>query len=216
MTSSTSRLVRYAGTIAAAAAILSGCSQPSSGQPTAAETTAAETTARGPARATVSRPKAVSRTIEPGPRRCRASDVEAAVSPGDYPTPTEFHSAIVVRNTSGAACIVKGAGRLELHTGGNGADLGIKVVASADDTPQPVRLEPGALASMSVRYSTSSGSPVPSDCAENGVYAQVTLPDTSDPVEAWFPNRADGFPPVCGAVTVSSWGPGGAPGVFGN
>jgi hypothetical protein len=41
----------------------------------------------------------------------------------------------------------------------------------------------------------------------------VTLPGDDQPVEAWPEDRAAGLPPVCGAVSVTSWYFGGAPGV---
>lgn len=222
MTGTTSRLVRYTGSIAAAGAILCGCSVSSGGQATAADGTSnapsseTTTTAEGPSRARASKVKAPSQTAESGARPCRAADVEAAVSPGEYPTPAVFGSAIVIRNRGTSTCIVEGPSKLEIHTGGSGADLGVKVAASADDVPETVALAAGELASMSVEFTTSSETPVPSDCAEGGTYAYVTLPGDSDLVEAWFPNRADGFPPVCGGVMVGSWSTGGAPGVFGS
>ena len=151
------------------------------------------------------------RGVDPLP--CDAVHVEAALAAGEGPTPDVWDTAVVVTNLGPDACKLDGASELELFTGGDGRPLGIKEITSDDGTaPDLVILDVGDQASMSLSYPTGTTP----DCLAGGSFAHVTLPGDTDAVEAWPEDKKQGLPPVCGAVSVTSWFFGGAPGVTPN
>lgn len=150
------------------------------------------------------------------PPPCAAADVEAVIAPGESGTPTTWTSSIVVTSRRSDACVLDGASQVEFRTGGSGTPLGIDQVTDAEGESSPVVLVGGEQAAMSVAYSTSADDPLPGDCLADGAFADVRLPGNEEVVEAWFPDRKLGLPPVCSAVQTGAWHEGGAPGVAPN
>lgn len=204
-------MIRFslAALVVGSAALLAGCGD---GDRDGASTASGQVTA--PATGST-----VSQTSEAPPdgdrgfqaQPCRAADVEAMIAPGEGPGPDRWHTAIVVTNKGPAPCTLQGASELEFFTGGNGSPLGIKEVTT-DSAAEPVQVQVGEQASMSIGYATVHDNPPP-DCLTDGSFAQVTLPGDTEPVDAWPAERQAGLPPVCGAVEVTAWAAGGAPGV---
>jgi hypothetical protein len=147
----------------------------------------------------------------PGIAKCGSAHTDAVVAPGEAPSEQIWDTAIVVTNRGSAPCTLEGVSKLELYTGGDGKPLGIKEVTMDGQPPELVTLMPGEQATMAMLIHTAP-KPVPADCLEGGSFAEVTLPGDAKAIEAWLPDRA-WMPVVCGAVEVSPWGKGGAPGV---
>ena len=144
---------------------------------------------------------------------CGSANTEAVVAPGEAPSEQIWDSGIVVTNRGSAPCTLQGVSKIEFYTGGDGRPLGIRAVAAAGAPADLVILNPGEQATMAMVVHTTAVKPVPADCLEGASFAQVTLPGDAKDVEAWLPDRSGWMPPVCGAVEVSPWGKGGAPGV---
>jgi uncharacterized protein DUF4232 len=198
--------------LVACAGVLTACTtEPGTATPADQPATVTESTST-PAPAEDTSPAGPDRTGEPLP--CEAVHVQAALAPGEGPTPTVWDTAVVVTNLGPDACEIDGVpGKLEFLTGGDGRPLGINEVTSEDGTePDSVILDAGNQATMSITYSTAPAGTRP-DCLEGGSFAHVTLPGDDDAIEAWPPDKQAGLPPVCGAVQVTSWDFGGAPGV---
>jgi Protein of unknown function (DUF4232) len=197
------------------AGLLSACTTPVPEPAASGPSTASATPATAPA--DVSPPPSPAGPDRDGePLPCDGVHVEAVLAPGEGPAPDIWDSAVVVTNLGPDACVLDGTSELEFFTGGDGRPLGINEVTTDDGTqPVSVILDAGDQASMAVTYSTAAQGTRP-DCLEGGSFAHVTLPGDDQPVEAWPPDKAMGLPPVCGAVSVTSWFFGGAPGVVPN
>lgn len=144
------------------------------------------------------------------PQPCTSVHVEAAVAPGEWPNPETWHTAVVVTNLGPDVCSLDGASELRFFTGGNGQQLAVNQVASDDEVPADlVVLAAGEQASMTVLVPTAA-EPTP-DCLEGGAFVDVVLPGDEEATSA----NAQ-IPPICGAVQVTSWSAGGAPGVSPN
>ena len=167
-------------------------------------TEAVTSPASAPAASSVSAAPAAD-TPEPdaNPLPCAAVHVEAAIGDGS-PNQDQWNTDIVLTNLGPQSCRLDGASKLELFTGGDGRPLGIHQVMSAEGAGDLAVLDVGDTASMGVSYPTAEPGTRP-DCLEGGSFAQVTLDGDSDVVEAWPPDPQVGLPPVCGAVTVTSW-----------
>jgi hypothetical protein len=150
---------------------------------------------------------------DPDPLPCGSEHVEAALSPLETPDGEVRQTSVVVTNLGPDPCVLVEASELEFHAGGDGAPLGIHQVAVDEPAQQeaPV-LQAGSQASMAVTIPVGEG---PS-CLDGGTFAQVTMPGDEKAVEARFPTGEMSLPPVCGAVQVTSWHSGGAPGVAPN
>lgn len=146
---------------------------------------------------------------EAQPQPCTSLHVEAAVAPGEYPDPGTWQTAVVLTNLGPDVCSLEGASELRFFTGGNGSRLPVDQVMSDDGGhAEPIVVAVGEQASMAMVVPTAT-EPTP-DCLEGGSFVDVVL-GGDDAASA----EAD-VPPVCGAVQVTQWGPGGAPGVAPN
>lgn len=144
------------------------------------------------------------------PQACTSVHLEAALAPGEWPNPETWNTAVVVTNLGPDMCSLDGASELRFFTGGDGRQLDVNQVLTDGDVPADlVVLTAGEQASMSVLVPTAAV-PTP-DCLEGGSFVDVILSDDEDAVSA----EAQ-IPPVCGAVQVTSWSFGGAPGVAPN
>jgi len=172
------------------------------------------TTAAPTVTATVTETPAAGSTDQPDvdPQPCDSVHVEAAVAPGEGPGPDLWLTAIVVTNLGPDLCTLDGVSELAFFTGGDGRLLDIQQVTSDDGVPADlVVLDVEDQASMSVTYPTAPEDGAPPDCLVGAGRVQIMLPGDRDPAsaEAWLP-------PVCGAVAVTPWSFGGAPGVAPN
>lgn len=147
------------------------------------------------------------------PPPCASADLRGAIAPGESGDPTTWTSVIVVTSVRSDACVLDGVSQVEFRTGGSGAPLGVQQVTDAAAESSPVVLAAGEQAAMSLAYPTSFDDPAPGDCVTDGQFVDVVLPANQEVVEAWFPDRRLGLPPVCGAVATGAWQEGGAPGV---
>jgi hypothetical protein len=147
------------------------------------------------------------------PLPCDATHVAATIAPGERSRPGVWNTEIVVTNVGGpGACWLDGASELEFFTEEGSLPLGIKEVTSDDGAGELAVLELGDQASMSVTYPTARPG-ARRECLEGGSFARVTMPGDSKTIEARPPYPITGLPPVCGAVRVTFWLSGGAPGV---
>lgn len=194
------RFARWAGVagLVLAAATVSGCGDPTAAQPPEETETAVSNAG----------------TERPPAGQCLAGDLDAGVAPGEMVRTGLFHTSIVVRNTGFETCTIDGTSELSLRSGKNGRDLGTIVVGAAGNVPGLVALAPGGKAAMGIWYHTTTVDPVERNCEVDAAFAVVTLPGDDEPMAAWFPDMATGFPPVCGAVEVSPWTQGGPTGAF--
>jgi uncharacterized protein DUF4232 len=200
-------------TLTALIALLCACGKESTtaGAPVVTTVTATATvTAKGATARPATKPPKVA-SISP----CVNARTEAAIAPGEAPSERIWDSAIVVTNRGTVPCTLQGVSQLELYAGGDGKPLGIKEITTDGAPRDLVTLRPSEQASMAMVVHTSAAKLVPTDCLEGASFAEVTLPGDSKAIEAWLPDRAMWLPPVCGAVEVSPWGKGGAPGVPG-
>jgi hypothetical protein len=150
---------------------------------------------------------------EGDPLPCDATHVAATIAPGERSRPGLWTTEIVVTNVGGpGACWLDGASELEFYSDEDGRPLGIKEVTSDDGAGELAVLELGDQASMSVTYPTARPGTRP-ECLGGGSFARVTMPGDSKTIEARPPYPITGLPPVCGAVRVTFWLSGGAPGV---
>ncbi len=157
-------------------------------------------------------PSAGEAAADADPLPCDATHVVAAIAPGER-SRFVWTTEIVVTNVGGpGACWLDGASELEFFTRGDGRPLGIREVTSDDGAGELAVLELGGQASMSVTYPTAKPGARP-ECLEGGSFAQVTMPGDSKTIDAWPPYPIRGLPPVCGAVSVTFWLSGGAPGI---
>ncbi len=143
------------------------------------------------------------------PQPCDSVHVEAAVAPGEGPGPDVWLTAVVVTNLGPDVCTLDGVSELEFFTGGDGRPLEIQQVTSDDGVPADlVVLGVEDQAAMTVTYPTAPEDSAPPDCLVGAARVQIMLPGDLDPAsaEGWLP-------PVCGAVAVTPWSFGGAPGV---
>jgi hypothetical protein len=208
-----SRAAFGATLLAATALLLGACGKESA---TAVAPVAGQVTRTVTATASakpVSAKPATSPQKPPGVARCGSAHTEAVVAPGEAPSEEIWDTAIVVTNRGTTSCTLQGVSKLELYTGGDGKPLGIKEITMDGQPQELVTLEPGEQATMAMVLHTTAAKPVPTDCLDGASFAEVTLPGDSKAIEAWLPDRAEWMPPVCGAVEVSPWGQGGAPGV---
>lgn len=192
--------------VAGAVALLSGCVA-TGGTPSSAPSSAATVTKTVTAAPTTGKTGSGEAS---GPQRCGASQVEAVIAPGEGPDEYTWDTAIVLTNLGSRPCTLVGMSKLQLFTGGNGAELDIEVKHDTAAPAERVLIPPGEQAAMSVEFTTrheDTGS-----CAEGATFAHVTLPGDDAPVEAWPAEREQGLPAVCGAVIISPWAAGGAPG----
>jgi uncharacterized protein DUF4232 len=144
---------------------------------------------------------------------CTADGVEAAIAPGEGPSPDHWVTSIVLTNAGEITCTVEGTSPLTVYTGGDGRPLPIEQTASQDGPPEGiVTVSPGEQASIGVSFASSHDGDLPADCREGGSFVAVDLPDDAGTVEAW-PVDAIGLPPICGPVATTDWSFGGAPGV---
>jgi len=146
------------------------------------------------------------------PLPCDSVHLEAEVAPGEGPSPDVWLTEIVVTNLGPDACTLDGMSEVEFFTGGDGRRLDIQQIASDEEAPADlVILEVEEQATMSMTYATAPEDSAPLDCLVGAGRVEITLPGDDDPAqaEAWLP-------PVCGAVSVTSWFFGGAPGVAPN
>jgi len=143
------------------------------------------------------------------PLHCDAVHVEAAIAPGEA-NQDYWNTDIVLTNLGPDVCRLDGASGLEFFTGGDGRPLGINQVISEEGAGDLAIIGVGEQASMGVGYPTAAPG-TRTDCLEGGSFAHVMLSGDDDVVEAWHPDRQQGLPPVCGAVTVTSWLAGGVP-----
>ena len=152
-------------------------------------------------------------TPDADPLPCAATHVAATIAPGERSRPGVWRTEIVVTNVGGpGACWLDGASELEFFTEEGSLPLGIKEVTSDDGAGELAVLELGDQASMSVTYPTARPG-TRRECLEGGSFARVTMPGDSKTIEARPPYPITGLPPVCGAVRVTFWLSGGAPGV---
>lgn len=140
-----------------------------------------------------------------GAQPCTSLHVEAAVAPGEWPNPETWSSAVVVTNLGPDVCALEGASELRFFTGGNGRQLEVDQVTT-DAPAEPVVLAVNDQASMTVVVPTAAD-PTP-DCEEGGTFVDVVLPGDDDVV-----STEGDIPAICGAVQVTAWAAGGAPGV---
>jgi hypothetical protein len=150
------------------------------------------------------------------PHKCESARLEAEVTPGEGPSPDVWLTAIVVTNLGPDACSLDGMSEVEFFTGGDGRPLGVEQIASDEEAPADlVILEVQEQATMSMTFPTAPADNAPSDCLVGAGRVEFTLQGDGDDdgdraeAEAWLP-------PVCGAVSVTSWFFGGAPGVAPN
>jgi hypothetical protein len=138
--------------------------------------------------------------------------MEGTVAPGEGPSPDVWLTDIVVTNLGPTPCSLEGISDLAFFTGGDGRPLPIDQVVTTDNVPiDLVILDVGDQASMSVYFPSAPEDNPPADCHVGTGLVDITLPEDHEPVtaEAWLP-------PVCGAVSVTPWVFGGAPGVTPN
>lgn len=141
------------------------------------------------------------------PLPCTSVHVEAAVAPGEWPNPETWHTAVVVTNLGPDVCSLDGTSELRIFTGGDGQQLAIDQVTTDDEVPADlVVLAAGEQGSMTVLVPTAA-EPTP-DCLEGGAFVDVVLPGDEEAT-----STTAQIPPICGAVQVTSWSFGGAPGV---
>jgi hypothetical protein len=140
---------------------------------------------------------------------CTSLHVEAAVAPGEWPTPQTWQSAVVLTNLGPDVCSLDGASELRFFTGGNGARLEVNQVMTDGEAGGPVVLAVEEQASMALLVPTAA-EPTP-DCEEGATFVDVVLTGDDDVASA----EGD-IPAICGAVQVSPWSSGGAPGVVPN
>jgi hypothetical protein len=143
---------------------------------------------------------------------CNAVHTEGAVAPGEGPTPEQWTTSIVVTNLGPTPCSLEGISELAFFTGGDGSPLPVKQVVTTDDVPiELVVLDVGDQASMSLYFPSAPEDDAPADCLVGTGVVDITLPADHEPLTAQA-----SLPPVCGAVSVTPWGFGGAPGVAPN
>jgi hypothetical protein len=146
--------------------------------------------------------------------QCSAAGLDAGVAPGEMVRKGLFHTSIVVRNTGVDTCTIDGTSDLSLRSGKDGRDLGTLEVAAEGQVPGLVALAPGGKAEMGLWYHTTTVDPAARNCVVDAAFALFTLPGHDQPLAAWFPDMATGFPPVCGAIEISPWAHGGTAGAF--
>lgn len=172
------------------------------------ETTAAPTTVTQTVTDTTTTEEPAPDTGDPLP--CTSLHVEAAVAPGEWPNPETWNSSVVVTNLGPDVCSLDGTSELRFFTGGDGQQLDVNQVTTDDEVPADlVVLDVGGQASMTLLVPTAA-EPTP-DCLEGGAFVDVFLPGDDEPAST----DAD-IPAICGAVQVTSWSFGGAPGVAPN
>jgi hypothetical protein len=173
------------------------------------ETTAAPTTVTRTVTDTTVQHEETQREKKPAEARpCTSVHVEAAVAPGEYPTPQTWQTAVVVTNLGPDVCSLEGASELRFFTGGDGQRLEVNQVMTDGAAAEPVVLAVSEQASMGLVVPTAPEATP--DCLEGGAFVDVVLAG-EDAVSAEAP-----VPPICGAVHVDPWAAGGAPGAAPN
>jgi hypothetical protein len=201
-------MTRTIPALALLALLTTACTPETDAAPPAAEATTTTTTKEATTGEPVTEPTSGSGQGEPGP--CTSADVAAEVAPGEWPEPGTWHTAVVLTHRGPGACTLTGAA--ELRFVGPAGPLEIQQVMSDDGGPAgPVVVTKGEQASMVVLVPTTAEEPPPSDCLTGGGVVEVVLTDGDEPAAA-----EASLPPVCGAVQVTPWGEGGAPGVAPN
>lgn len=197
----------HAATAAAAAVAVAaaGCVGPAAGPPAADGNVqpASTTPATLPAGAT-----ATTAAADPGPGRCRAADLAAAVLPGDAGA-GQRHATAVLTNRAAWACQLLGYGGLAL-AGPGGAPVPAAQDRDPATPPQAVLLRPGRSAWSALTWTAipSDGEPQIGDCEPAPATLLITPPDDTVPVTApWT------LGPVCdaGRVGQGAWRPAPAP-----
>lgn len=197
--------------LVAAAGVLSGCTIETTAAGSSRPATVTETvTSRAPA-------PAADRAPDADPLACDAAHVQTVIAPGEESARGVWRTEIVVTNLGGPdSCWLDGASELEFFTDGDAKGdarpLGIEQVTSDAGAGELAVLAVGGQASMSVSYPTAQRP----ECLVGGAFAQVTMPGDREAVRAWPAVPDTVLPPVCGAVRVTFWRSGGAPGVAPN
>jgi hypothetical protein len=190
--------------VVAAAALLTACTQQTEGSP--ARGTTVTQTVTSTAQTTTPEP-----TGEVEALPCDAPHMEAVLAPGEGGGEA-WTTAIVVTNLGPDDCRLEGVSWLDLY-GDDAGPLEPKQVTDDSVPPDLVILDAGDQAAMAISYPTTSDPAQAAVCDTGATSAEFLLPCDERPLEARHQDPAMVLPPMCGAVEITSWFSGGAPGV---
>lgn len=156
--------------------VLTGCTVPSHGTPTAAPPT-------------VTAP-------QPGVPPCSSVHAEAAVAPGEGPSPDLWLTEIVLTNLGPGTCAVEGVSHLRLFSASR--RLPVDQVVTPEGDVDLVILAEADQAAMSVNFPTAP-EPAPA-CQVGAGRLEIILPGDTDATIA-----EARLPPICGPIAVTPW-----------
>lgn len=197
--------------VVVAAALLTACTQQTEGSPATSTTVTQTVTSTSPSTSqTAAAP--VTEPAEALP--CDAPHMEAVLAPGEGGGEA-WTTAIVVTNLGPDDCRLEGVSWLDLY-GDDAGPVEPKQITDDSIPPDLVILDAGDQAAMAISYPTTADPTQVAACETGATSAEFLLPGDERPLEARHQDPAMVLPPMCGAVEITSWFVGGAPGVLPN
>lgn len=192
------------GAAAGSVLLLTGCGGPT--QTNAGGAPAMPLSHVSSAPATTSVTTAQEQQQQSGPPKCASADVHGVFGPADSVESGTTQLSIVATNTSDHTCTVHGYGGLEIHTGGDGSTIQLKLTRVPTPAAKSVTLKPGDKAYKKLRWQIPRTDEEKAGCDQGASYAYVTLPDDTKTFEVHPADGSETLPDICdGSIDGFAW-----------